>query len=84
MSVRTQKANKAVSDAWKREAELVNQGKGTREWSIQEQNDIIERGKAYDMDGKAYQGHHMKSVALFPEYQQNPDNIQFDPPKKTL
>lgn len=77
MSQRTAQANKAVEAAWKKEQKRVKEGKGTRDWSQQEQKDILEKGKAYDEDGKAYEGHHMKSVAEYPEYQGDDGNIQF-------
>ena len=77
MSRRTAEANKAIVAAWEREQQLVNEGKGTRDWTPEQQIDILEKGKAYDCDGRALEGHHMKSVAAFPEFQGNPDNIQF-------
>lgn len=79
MSSRTAAAHKAIAAAWEKEQELVRQGKGTRDWTPEQQNDILdpERGKAYDADGRAFEGQHMKSVAKYPEYQGNPDNIQF-------
>lgn len=77
MSRRTAEANKAIAAAWEREQQLVNEGKGTRDWTTEQQIDILEKGKAYDYDGRALEGHHMKSVAVFPEHQGNPDNIQF-------
>lgn len=77
MSRRTAEANRAIATAWERERTLVVEGNGTRDWTKQQQLDIIEKGKAYDTDGKALEGHHMKNVANFPEYQGNPDNIQF-------
>ena len=79
MSSRTAAAHKAIVAAWEKEQELVRQGKGTRDWTVEQQNDILdpERGKAYDADGRAFDGQHMKSVAKYPEYQGNPDNIQF-------
>lgn len=52
-------------------------GKGTRDWTPEQQKDLSERGKAYDDDGKAFEGHHMKSAEKYPEYQGEPDNIQF-------
>lgn len=70
-------SNRAIALAWYKEQELVKQGKGTRDWTLEQQKDIIERGKAYDDDGKAFEGQHMKSVESYPEYQGNPDNIQF-------
>ena len=48
MSNRTSEASKAVSEAWKHEQELVREGKGTRDWTPEQQRDILERGKAYD------------------------------------
>lgn len=77
MSNRTAQANKAVNQAWLNEQQRVNEGKGTRDWTPNQQRDILERGRAYDDDGKAFQGHHMKSVEQFPEYQGDADNIQF-------
>lgn len=77
MSNRTAQANKAVNQAWLNEQKLVNEGKGTRDWNPKHQNDILERGRAYDDDGKAFQGHHMKSVEANPELQGDPGNIQF-------
>jgi len=77
MSRRTAEANRAIAAAWEREQQLVNEGKGTRDWTTEQQIDILEKGKAYDCEGKAIEGHHMKSVSVFPEHQGNPDNIQF-------
>lgn len=79
MSSRTATAHKAIVAAWEKEQELVRQGKGTRDWTLEQQNDILdpERGKAYDADGRAFDGQHMKSVEKYPEHQGNPDNIQF-------
>lgn len=77
MSRRTAEANKAIAIAWQNEQQLVREGKGTRDWTPEQQQDILNIGKAYDDDGKALEGHHMKSVAQYPDYQGNPDNIQF-------
>lgn len=79
MSRRTVEASKAIRLAWEREQELVRGGKGTRDWTEKEQKDILnpDMGKAYDEDGKAFEGHHMKSAEAYPEYQGNPENIQF-------
>lgn len=63
---------KAVRDAWAHERDLVAQGRGTREWTVSEQKEILKTGKA-----KGYQGHHMKSVAKHPEYAGDRKNIQF-------
>ncbi len=76
-SKRNIEARKAIEEAWKREQDLVKQGRGTRDWTPEQQRDILENGKAYDDDGRAFEGHHKKNVANYPEYQGNPDNIQF-------
>ena len=46
--------NKAVREAWNKEFELVQEGKGTREWTPEQQKDILEKGRAYDENGKAH------------------------------
>ena len=69
--------NKAVREAWNKELELVQEGKGTREWTPEQQKDILEKGRAYDENGKAFEGQHMKSAEMYPEYQGEPGNIQF-------
>lgn len=77
MSRRTADASKAIRLAWEKEQQRVLEGEGTRDWTKKQQQDIIDRGKAYDEDGKAFEGQHMKSAAEYPEYQGEPDNIQF-------
>ena len=71
--------NKAVRLAWEREQKLVAEGKGTRDWSEDQQKDILDpdKGKAYDENGRAFEGQHMKSATEYPDYQGDPDNIQF-------
>lgn len=71
--------NKAIRLAWEREQGLVSEGKGTRDWTEAQQKDILDpdKGKAYDDNGRAFEGQHMKSATEYPEYQGNPDNIQF-------
>ena len=76
MSRRTAESNKAILAAWNKEQELVQEGKGTREWTPKQQQDILEKGKAYDDDGVAFQGQHMKSAEMYPEYQGEPGNIR--------
>lgn len=77
MSRRTADASKAIRLAWEKEQQRVLKGKGTRDWTEKQQQDIIDRGKAYDEDGKAFEGQHMKCAAGYPEFQGEPDNIQF-------
>ena len=73
MSRRTAEANKAIRLAWEREQALVSEGKGTRDWTKEQQQDILDpdKGKAYDDKGRAFEGQHMKSVAEYPEYQEH-------------
>ena len=77
MSRRTSVASKAIREAWAKEQKLVLEGRGTRDWTPEQQRSIIEHEKAYDDDGKAFHGHHMKSAEAYPEYQDDADNIQF-------
>lgn len=63
---------KAVRDAWNREKELVSKGKGTVDWSVEQQKELMENGRV-----KGYEGQHMKSVNEYPEYAGSADNIQF-------
>ncbi len=71
--------NKAIRQAWEKEQQLVREGKGTRDWTKEQQQDILDpdKGKAYDDQGRAFEGQHMKSAAKYPEYQGDPNNIQF-------
>ena len=84
MSRRTAEASKAIRQAWQKERERVLLGKGTRDWTPEQQQDIIDKGKAYDADGKSFEGQHMKSAEKYPEYQGDPDNIQFLTKKEHL
>ncbi len=77
MSQRNALSNKAIKEAWIHEQALVAQGKGTRDWTTQQQADILTKGKAFDENGRAFQGHHMKNVKDHPEHQGKWENIQF-------
>lgn len=68
----TNERQNAVRKAWKNEAERVKSGVGTRNWTQEEQKEILERGSV-----RGYEGHHMKSVSLYPQYAGEPKNIQF-------
>lgn len=70
MSRRTSEANKAICEAWNAEQQLVQEGKGTRDWTPEQQKAIHEKGKAFE-------GHHMLNVEKFPEHQGNRQNIEF-------
>ena len=77
MSGRTIEASRAIRLAWQKEQAFVRCGYGTRDWTIDQQIDIELYGKAYDEDGRAFEGHHMKSVEKYPELQGDSENIQF-------
>lgn len=62
----------AVRNAWKEEKNRVSDGIGTRKWSENEQKELLEKGRV-----SGYEGHHMKSVKLYPEYAGDSKNIQF-------
>lgn len=78
--------NQAVQDFWDNERELVKQGKGTRNWTIEQQNVILNKdsngielkhaGTPKGMDGVAFQGQHMYAVDAYPEYAGDYRNIQ--------
>ena len=68
--------NRAIRKAWARELELVLAGKGSRNWTPEQREQLITKGKVYDADGKAFIGQHMKSVSGFPDNQGDVDNIQ--------
>ena len=71
--------NKAIRQAWEKEQQLVREGKGTRDWTNEQQQDILDpdKGKAYDDQGRAFEGQHMKSAAEYPEYQGNPEQKRY-------
>lgn len=62
----------AVRHAWKLECERVKSGQGTRTWSKDQQEELLTRGSV-----RGFEGHHMKSVSLYPEYAGESRNIQF-------
>lgn len=68
----TRERQNAVRHAWKEEQERVRNGKGSRDWTLAEQKELLEKGSV-----KGYEGHHMKSVTSFPEHAGNSKNIQF-------
>lgn len=47
---------RAVLQAWQRERTYVNDGKGTRDWTKEQQKEILSHGSVC-----GYEGHHMRS-----------------------
>lgn len=62
----------AVNKAWKQERRLVMQGRGTRDWTVSQQEELIRTGKV-----SGFEGSHMLDVSSNPLVANNPDNIQF-------
>jgi RHS repeat-associated protein len=64
---------KAVKEAWKQEAANVrNGGRGSRNWTAAERQELITTGKV-----KGYEGQHVNSVNQSPNQAGNPNNIKF-------
>ncbi len=64
--------SKAIRGAWKKEKELVLEGKGTRNWTVAQQQELISEGKI-----SGFEGQHMMDVSTYPEYADDPNNIQW-------
>ncbi|NFO11188.1 hypothetical protein FDB29_08755 [Clostridium botulinum] len=65
--------SKGVSLAWDYEkTELEMGGKGTREWTVEQRDEIVRNGKL-----RGAEGHHINNVKDHPTEQANPDNIKF-------
>ena len=62
----------AVKKAWEKERERVLNGRGTRNWTVAQQAELIEYGCV-----SGFEGQHMKNVAKYPQYAGDPNNIQF-------
>lgn len=62
----------AVAKAWEKEAELVRQGRGTRDWTVAQQQELLTEGKV-----SGFEGQHMLSAKAHPEYAGDSNNIQF-------
>lgn len=65
---------KAVRQAWANEADLVREGKGSRDWTVGQQAELLKYGRV-----TGFEGSHMMNAHDYPEYAGDPDNIQFLP-----
>lgn len=69
---------RAVREAWKQEKEYVKDGKGTRDWTPEQQEDLMKNNSV-----QGYEGHHMRSVSNGKTYEEqmeiagDKNNIQF-------
>ena len=61
-----------VAKAWENERKQVMNSHGSRNWTQEEQKQILATGRA-----AGYEGQHMMSVSKHPEQASNPNNIQF-------
>ena len=59
-------------NAWAAERERVLRGCGTRDWSVSEQRELIDKSKV-----SGYEVQHMKSVKEYPQYAGVVENTQF-------
>jgi hypothetical protein len=76
----------AKQQFWDHERDLVKEGKGTRDWTPEQQEQIMnfkqngeERkhaGVPADENGEAFEAHHMKSAEAHPQYQGDGKNMQ--------
>ena len=73
----TRQRTAAVRESLQQEREYVSEGKGTREWTQDQQKDILSGERPKDENGKSYEGHHMKSVSGHEVQASNKNNIQW-------
>jgi len=67
---------KGVREFWKRERERLQRGeKGSRDWSPQQKQDILDGRVPKDATGKSIEGHHVDSVKDHPGRAADPSNI---------
>lgn len=65
--------DRGVRLAWEQEKALVQRtGRGTRDWTAAEIQELLTTGKV-----KGYDGHHINSALFNPELADNPNNIVF-------
>lgn len=62
----------AINAAWEQERQLVMQGRGTRDWTVSQQEELLRTGRVSGFDGS-----HMLDASSNPSVANNPDNIQF-------
>ena len=62
---------RAVNQAKRDEVALIKEGKGTRDWTREQQKEWLQTGKCHGI-----KGHHMKDVSNHPEYAGDKNNIQ--------
>lgn len=69
---------RAVRQAWSQEKQYVKDGMGTRDWTPEQQEDLVKNGSV-----QGYEGHHMRSVSNGKTYDEqmeiagDKNNIQF-------
>lgn len=66
----------AVDDFYANERELIKRGQGTYNWTKDEQKLILKGETPYTAWGEVYEGQHMYSVEVYPEFAGDWHNIQ--------
>ena len=69
----------AVKGAWEKEADRVRDGKGTWDWTVEQQAEMLSRSHSDNPGVSGFEGSHILSVKDYPEEAGNPDNIQLIP-----
>lgn len=67
----------AVKAAWDLEAERLRNGRGTRDWTVAQQAELLQYGSI-----SGFEGQHIKNVADYPQFAGDPNNIQFLTPQE--
>ena len=73
----TNERTRAVRQALNKERGMVEAGSGTRDWTPEQQKEILAGEQPHDKNGIAFEGHHMKSVNEHEQQAGNPNNIQW-------
>ena len=63
---------KYISSDYAQEQARVANGEGTRNWTVEQQKELLETGRV-----SGFEGHHMLCCQAYTEQAGNPDNIQF-------
>ena len=71
--------SRAVKEAWEKEADRVREGRGTWDWTVEQQAELLSRSHTNNPGVSGFEGSHMLSAKDYPEHAGNPDNIQLIP-----
>ena len=71
--------SRAVKEAWEKEADRIREGRGTWDWTVEQQAELLIRSHTNNPGVSGFEGSHMLSAKDYPEHAGNPDNIQLIP-----